>query len=297
MTEYEEHRGLDAQTLQEVAASLREVFADPATVDDALEELGWNEIAELDPATTTTLLFDTAGHTLATTRLLDDVVRKATGHAGPVAYAAGELVVALGPVDAGADLLVVGRECRTVTAGAVSAVTGFDTGGDWHVIEVGAGSATEPTAGPDILALARRALSAEINGMCRAALELAAQHTSTREQYGRYLATFQAVRHALAESYAAIELSRVTLEAAWVSDDPVTASTVAKHQAGASQATVMQRTVHVLGAMGLTLESDMHRYVSRAAALDTLLGDHNELAAELGAMLLHGGPADPVASI
>jgi hypothetical protein len=49
--------------------------------------------------------------------------------------------------------------------------------------------------------------------------------------------------------------------------------------------------------MGLTLESEMHRHVTRAAALDALLGDHLSLAEATGADLLAETDAHPVVEI
>ncbi len=57
---------------------------------------------------------------------------------------------------------------------------------------------------------------------------------------------------------------------------------------------MLRHTVQVLGAMGLTLESQMHRYVTRAVALDALLGDHRSLARATGADLLAGADLLPV---
>jgi hypothetical protein len=49
--------------------------------------------------------------------------------------------------------------------------------------------------------------------------------------------------------------------------------------------------------MGLTQESAMHRYVTRAAALDLLLGGEARLEESLGDSLLDGSTAYPIASI
>jgi alkylation response protein AidB-like acyl-CoA dehydrogenase len=59
----------------------------------------------------------------------------------------------------------------------------------------------------------------------------------------------------------------------------------------------MRHGVQVLGAMGLTRESDMHRFVTRAAALDALFGGHRALTGALGADLLAGADPLPVVEI
>jgi alkylation response protein AidB-like acyl-CoA dehydrogenase len=75
------------------------------------------------------------------------------------------------------------------------------------------------------------------------------------------------------------------------------ASAVAKARAGKAQSEVTRTGVQVLGAMGLTLESSMHRHVTRAAALDLLLGSQARLEESFGAALLSGTTAYPIASI
>jgi alkylation response protein AidB-like acyl-CoA dehydrogenase len=129
---------------------------------------------------------------------------------------------------------------------------------------------------------------------------MAVAHTSSREQYGRPIASFQAVRHRLAEAHVWITAARTTVETAWTlagGDGAAWAARIAKLRAGRAQADVLRHTVQVLGAMGLTLESDMHRHVTRAAALDALLGDHRSLAEAAGADLLAGADARPLAEI
>ncbi|HVW45057.1 MAG TPA: acyl-CoA dehydrogenase family protein, partial [Amycolatopsis sp.] len=136
----------------------------------------------------------------------------------------------------------------------------------------------------------------EISGVCQAALDLAAGHTSARVQYGRPIASFQAVRHRLAECHVAIADIASILDAAWA-DGGAWAAAIAKVRAGRAQAEVMRHGVQVLGAMGLTGESEMHRYVTRAAALDALLGGHRLLTGRIGRTLLSGAPADPVVEV
>jgi Acyl-CoA dehydrogenase, C-terminal domain len=323
---------LDAGTAALLAGSLRELLpahADGRGLAEALDGLGWAEVLAEDPATATTLLFTQHGRSLATSRALDDVVLAelagvlpapagAVLHPHPLdgAEPAGDAIrgLLLGPVDAGTGvavpvstggptgLLVLPAE--ELTAGAV-AVGGMDPGSAWLAVEGVPLPAAPPAPAGDAwtraVAAARRALTAELVGVCAAALELAVAHTSARVQYGRPIGSFQAVRHRLAESHVAITATRTTLEAAWTAaaapDGGSWAATVAKLRAGAAQAEVMRHCVQVFGAMGLTRESDLHRYVGRAAALDALLGGSALLAEAVGTALLDGAEADPVVHI
>ncbi|MCW2829407.1 MAG: putative Acyl-CoA dehydrogenase, short-chain specific [Aeromicrobium sp.] len=319
-------QALDAGTRQVVADSLRQLFAGgaaPRQIVDSVAELGWDEIVEADPAAASTLLFTAQGAALASTPLLDDVILAELSPALPDAGGVRAVLfpvlpgsatgttsgVVLGDLDGvsevvvpvssaeGTDLYLVDPSVLT-TAPAQA----YDRDTCWLTAELAlppSPAATNVGAAWEMaVAAGRLALAAEINGVCQAALDLAVAHTSAREQYGRPLASFQAVRHALAEAHAATEASRVTLNAVWASDDDrAWGAKVAKLRAGDTQAVVMRRTVQVLGAMGLTLESDMHRHVTRAAALDHLLGGHAELAEDIGKALLAGAAAPPIAAI
>jgi alkylation response protein AidB-like acyl-CoA dehydrogenase len=147
------------------------------------------------------------------------------------------------------------------------------------------------------MAAARRALAAEIVGVVEAALAVAVAHTIGREQFGRPIGSFQAVRHQLAEAHVALTAARSMLDAARTAPDPAWAAMLAKLQAGRSQAAVMRNAVQVSGAMGLSQEGAMHRYVARAHTLDALYGGHVALACSAGATLLAGATLDPVVEV
>jgi alkylation response protein AidB-like acyl-CoA dehydrogenase len=61
----------------------------------------------------------------------------------------------------------------------------------------------DPAAWSEALVLGRRAVSHQIEGGCRTMRELARGHALAREQFGRPIARFQAVRHRLAEAWVA----------------------------------------------------------------------------------------------
>lgn len=295
--------GFDAETLELLATSLREVFTahpDAPGVAAALAELGWDEVSSSDPAAATTLLFTEQGRALAVSRLLDDAVLRELTPALPagagrraVLYRHERYALLLGPVDDDTELVSIdgAGNVGLLAAPDLAArpVRGFDPGSGWLCVDEipSARPVTAGDAGQRAVAAARRALSAEIIGICTAALDSAVAHTTARSQYGRPLATFQAVRHRLAESHVAIEAARAALAAAWA-DDGVWTARLAKLRAGQAQAEVMRHAVQVFGAMGLSRENDLHRRVTRAAALDLLLGGHTAQAEAVGAALLAG---------
>ena len=186
---------------------------------------------------------------------------------------------------------------RRVVAVEPGALTLRDVGGldpELGLVEVSA--VTEPPEGKPAdwahaVAAGQRALGHELVGAARAMLELARQHALERNQFGRPIASFQAVRHRLAESLVAVEASATLVEAAWENSDPVT-SALAKSYAGRSARTVARHCQQVLAGIGFTAEHPFHHHFRRAVVLDQLLGG-SALTRSLGADLLAGPAAGP----
>ena len=72
-------------------------------------------------------------------------------------------------------------------------------------------SIASTTASPLPLANGRKALGWWLVGASRAMLALARQHALDRVQFGRPVASFQAIRHRLADTLVAIEGAEATL--------------------------------------------------------------------------------------
>ncbi|MER5430043.1 acyl-CoA dehydrogenase family protein [Streptomyces sp. NPDC002588] len=132
------------------------------------------------------------------------------------------------------------------------------------------------------LAAGRRALGWWLLGTGHAMLALARRHVLDRHQFGRPLASFQALRHRLAETYVALEGAEATLTAA--TDD--TGAVLAKAAAGRAALTAARHCQQALGGIGFTAEHDLHRHVRRALVLDGLLGSSRELTRAAGVLLL-----------
>lgn len=134
-------------------------------------------------------------------------------------------------------------------------------------------------------AAARRALAHELVGASRAMLELARTHALEREQFGRPIAAFQAVRHRLAEALVAIEGAQAALEAAWLDESERSAAS-AKAVAGRAAKVVSKHCQQVLAGIGFTAEHAFHRYFQRVLELDRQLGSATVLTRELGEQIL-----------
>jgi hypothetical protein len=149
--------------------------------------------------------------------------------------------------------------------------------------------------------LGRLAVAAEILGAAEGALALAIDHASGRQQFGRPIGTFQAVRHLLAwakTDCVAIE-SAVAQGVALDRAAPPKYDEIVKALAGRNGRRVCERTLQVMGAIGFTAEHQHHHFHSRLLQLDALLGSSADLTAGLGLWLreLGSDPRLPSASL
>lgn len=126
----------------------------------------------------------------------------------------------------------------------------------------------------------RIALAAEAAGLLAAALESVCAYTTERHQFGRPLATFQAMRHRLAE--AQVRTNGVYWLAMKAANtlDPADAALAAFH-AQESARQVVYDFHQFLGGMGMTLEHPLHLWTYRLKLLIGELGGRgaNALAA------------------
>ncbi len=136
------------------------------------------------------------------------------------------------------------------------------------------------------------AVSHELVGASRAMLELARVHALDRVQFGQPIATFQAVRHRLADALVAVEATDAALSSAWDEGTPAAAAT-AKALAGRGAKTVSRHCQQVLAGIGFTTEHDFHHYARRVLVLDQLFGTARALTRELGRRLVSSRQLPP----
>jgi alkylation response protein AidB-like acyl-CoA dehydrogenase len=137
----------------------------------------------------------------------------------------------------------------------------------------------------DAVVLAQLALSYEMLGAARAMLALAREHALERVQFGQTISRFQAVRHRLAETLAAIEGAEALVHAA--REEPcVELAAIAKSLAGRAAFTASRHCQQVLAGIGFTTEHAFHLYFRRVLLLDQLFGSAHSLTQELGDELL-----------
>lgn len=285
-------------------------------LDAALAELGWRDALAADPRAAVPLRFELQGAANATSSALDDVVLAALDSAPTTAV--GVVLPPLGSWDApgrveGEQLALGGvgtaglrRHAAAVVVagtgdGQVAAIVetarlvlrpvgGIDPA--FGMVEVAAGRVRRrvrapdpPAAWPAALAAGQLAIGHELVGAARQMLRLACDHARERIQFGRPIASFQAVRHRLADTRVAIDAAEAALDAAWDDGSPLTAA-LAKVLAGQGARTARHHCQQVLAGIGFTTEHPLHRYVRRTLVLDGLLGDARSLTRRLGDDLL-----------
>lgn len=125
--------------------------------------------------------------------------------------------------------------------------------------------------GPDLARWWRIAIAAEIAGLLTPALEMTVSYLSEREQFGKPLATLQALQHRLAEAYVWANCARWSaLSAAWRDTDEAAASAATYAAMAARHVAFECHQLH--GAISFTAEYDLHLWTMRTQALRTEFG-------------------------
>ncbi|WCD97646.1 acyl-CoA/acyl-ACP dehydrogenase [Streptomyces sp. HUAS 31] len=129
--------------------------------------------------------------------------------------------------------------------------------------------------------------AAEQLGSATRACELAAQHARTREQFGRPIGAFQAVKHLCAEMLVRTETARAAVYAAAVTADPADIDT-ARLLADDAAVRGARDCLQVHGGMGFTWEFEVHLHLKRAWVRTHRTSDATESEERLAAELLLG---------
>jgi len=129
----------------------------------------------------------------------------------------------------------------------------------------------------DILDRAAIPMAFEQIGGAQSALEMARDYALTRQAFGRSIASFQAIKHKLAEVYVLIELARSNAyygAYALASNAPDLTQAAAASRIAAIKAfeKASQENIQTHGGMGFTWEFDCHLYYRRAKHLSLALG-------------------------
>lgn len=158
-----------------------------------------------------------------------------------------------------------------------------------------------PVPGLDSQLLRRVAVThaaAEAAGVARWCLETAVDYAKVREQFGKKIGSFQAIKHLCAEMLETAEsVTAVAWDVASVAPRSLTepddeqwafSADVAAAVAFDGAVEVAKSCIQVLGGIGFTFEHDAHFYLRRAVALRGLLGDSDAAAERLTSQAMSG---------
>lgn len=139
-----------------------------------------------------------------------------------------------------------------------------------------------------MLRLASVALASENAGGALKLLEISAEYARTREQFGRVIGSYQAIKQKLADLLLDVELSRAAAHRAAraaADEDPALPQEAEMAHALTSETFVKAAydAIQVHGGIGFTWEHPAHLYFRRAKSNELLFGtpdSHRELAAQ-----------------
>jgi alkylation response protein AidB-like acyl-CoA dehydrogenase len=129
--------------------------------------------------------------------------------------------------------------------------------------------------------IALAVLSAEQVGACERVLEIATDYARTREQFGRQIGSFQAIKHKCADMLVDLEWARSASQAALEAlDDPDSAAAgeagwranMAKAVCSEALRNATKANVQIHGGIGFTWEDSAHLYFRRARTDEVILG-------------------------
>lgn len=126
-------------------------------------------------------------------------------------------------------------------------------------------------------------------GVAEQSLKLAAHHVSTREQFGKPLAAFQAITYQVADCWIDVEAMRLTMQqAVWRVDEGLPAAeqtAIAAFWGADGTQRVVSKAVHLHGGLGVDVSYPLHRWFLIGKVLELSLGGAQRSLEQLGSLL------------
>jgi hypothetical protein len=310
---------IDADDLAQLAVSFEAAMRqtrDGAAVDAALFELGWADVLDTSDRQAAAMAFTALGSTGAAASLLDDVVAHALGREvestvcvvvpaphqfqpaglrrdgdihfnGLVSARIDHADRALLPVAEDGIVRFYDVDAATLRSESLRAL---DPARPYRRVSGQVSVTDSAVSASGTWAEATRdaqlALAYQLIAAARAMLELGRQHALDRVQFGRSVASFQAVRHKLAEVLVAIEGAAAVAEACIADQcDPLLAA-LAKSLAGRAARLAATNVQQVLAGIGFTTDHPFHLLLKRTMVIDTIFGSARSLPTDIGRELL-----------
>lgn len=182
-----------------------------------------------------------------------------------------------------------------------TALKGIDTLRTHAAIQFDAAPAERLAAGNSeeifrrLLDIAATLTAFEQVGGAEAALDMAKAYVMQRHTFGRVVGSYQAVKHRLADMWAAIELARSNAYfASWAASNDApelpTAAAAARLSASHAYEFAAEENLQLHGGIGYTWEADCHFHYARARLLSAALGSSAYWSDRLMHQLV---PSDP----
>lgn len=135
------------------------------------------------------------------------------------------------------------------------------------------------------------ATAAELVGCARKLVETTVEYVKLRQQFGKAVGSFQAVKHMLAEAHVAIELARPCVHRAAYAlarreQDLAIHVSMAKAYASDAATRAARVALQCHGAIGYSFEYDLHLWMKRAWVQAAAYGDAAWHRARIGASLV-----------
>jgi len=179
-----------------------------------------------------------------------------------------------------ADLIV--RRDHVLTNVSVEEIHGVDGGRRLAVVTGGDKTALDQSlfGSLDVEPVDRLALAAAayLIGLAERMIEMAAEYARQREQFGKPIGSFQAVKHLMSDALLKVEFAKApTYRAAWSLSTGATTTTrdisMAKALAGDAAYRASRSSMQVFGGIGYTWEADLQLWMKKSWALMRAFGD------------------------
>jgi alkylation response protein AidB-like acyl-CoA dehydrogenase len=136
-------------------------------------------------------------------------------------------------------------------------------------------------------------LAAETAGLARWTLDTAVEYAKVREQFGKPIGSFQAIKHMCAEMLLRSQQASVAAADAAVAasapDEQLSIAAAIAAAIGIESAKANAKDcIQVLGGIGITWEHDAHLYLRRAYSIGEILGGRSAWLRRVGALTLDG---------
>ncbi|MCU1537535.1 MAG: acyl-CoA dehydrogenase protein [Humibacillus sp.] len=168
---------------------------------------------------------------------------------------------------------------------------------DFAIDDLEAGVVVSATVGEQFHLRGALARSAQVVGAMERIVEIVLAHVADRSQFGRPIGRFQAVQHLVADLASETALARAATDAAvarasasdWSDPGMLFAVGVAKSCVGHAASVVVRGSHQVLGAIGTTLEHELHTLTRPVLARRSEYGSLHEWDETLTSLAVSAG--------